>query len=151
MNANRLKCALLVLLLNVVIHLPAQQSEADRKLLAEIRALAEKGDAPSQVSLGVVFFHGNLGVAKDEVEAVKWYRKAAEQNYAEAQWSLGTCYAYGQGVSKDEVEAVKWYRKAAEQNYAQAQNNLSVSYAKGRGVAKDHVYAYKWTLLAAAQ
>ena len=53
-------------------------------------------------------------MAKDEVEAVKWYRKAAEQNYAEAQYNLGCCYANGQGVAKDEVEAVKWFRKAAE-------------------------------------
>ena len=30
------------------------------------------------------------GVAKDEVEAVKWFRKAAEQNYAQAQFFLGS-------------------------------------------------------------
>ena len=68
--------------------------------------------------LGTAFTVGSLGVAKDEVEAVKWYRKAAEQNYAEAQYNLGVCYANGQGVAKDEAEAVKWFRKAAEQNYA---------------------------------
>jgi TPR repeat protein len=67
------------------------------------------------------------GVAKDEVEAVKWYRKAAEQNDAEAQYNLGLCYANGQGVAKDEAEAVKWYRKAAEQNDADAQYNLGLS------------------------
>jgi len=38
------------------------------------------------------------GVAKDEVEAVKWYRKAAEQNYAKAQYDLGFCYYNGEGV-----------------------------------------------------
>ena len=69
-------------------------------------------------------------MAKDEAEAVKWYRKAAEQNDAEAQYNLGVCYANGQGVAKDEVEAVKWYRKAAEQNYAAAQYNLGVCYAQ---------------------
>ena len=31
-------------------------------------------------------------MAKDYVEAVKWYRKAAEQNIAEAQFSLGICF-----------------------------------------------------------
>ena len=34
---------------------------------------------------------------KGYVEAVKWYRKAAEQNYAEAQFNLGLCYENGQG------------------------------------------------------
>ena len=67
------------------------------------------------------------GVAKNDVEAVKWFRKAAEQNYARAQYNLGVCYAKGQGVAKDEAEAVKWYRKAAEQNYAEAQCNLGVA------------------------
>jgi len=28
------------------------------------------------------------------------YRKAAEQNYAKAQYNLGVCYAFGQGVVK---------------------------------------------------
>jgi tetratricopeptide (TPR) repeat protein len=51
-------------------------------------------------------------VAKDYAEAVKWYRKAAEQNLAVAQNRLGFCYAKGEGVAKDQVEAVKWYREA---------------------------------------
>ena len=66
--------------------------------------------------LGNCYVNGE-GVTKID-EAVKWYRKAAEQNDAEAQNDLGACYANGQGVAKDEAEAVKWYRKAAEQNYA---------------------------------
>ena len=31
--------------------------------------------------------------------AVKWYRKAADQGYAEAQSNLGELYANGQGVT----------------------------------------------------
>jgi len=85
------------------------------------------------------------------VEAVKWYRKAAEQNLAEAQYNLGVCLYAGAGVTKDQVEAVKWYRKAAEQNFAKAQFNLNVCYYNGEGVAKDYVEAYKWLLLAARQ
>jgi TPR repeat protein len=64
-------------------------------------------------------------VAKDEVEAVKWFRKAAAQNCAEAQWLLGICYAKGQGVARDEAEAVTWYRKAAECGEINALNSLA--------------------------
>ena len=85
---------------------------------------------PGPIHLGVCYADGR-GVAKDEVEAVKWYRKAAEQNDAEAQFNLGVCYANGQGVAKNEAEAVKWYRKAAEQNHAEAQYNLGVCYDNG--------------------
>src|SRR2546427_676531 len=151
MKANRLNLFLIFLCVNTFFQLPAQQSEADRKLLADIRAKAEKGDAQSQFELGTSFSVGNLGVSKDEVEAVKWYRKAAEQNYAEAQCDLGVCYERGEGVEQDYAEAVKWFRKAAEPNDDDAQYNLGVCYAKGQGIAKDYVEGYKWLLLAAAQ
>jgi len=128
-----------------------QQSEADRKELADMRSKAEKGDAQSQKDVGEVFQFGKLGVAKDEVEAVKWYHKAAEQNTAWAQFWLGFCYANGQGVAKDEVEAVKWYRKAAEHNFAPAQYKLSVCYHEGQGIAKDNLEAVKWWRKAAKQ
>ena len=151
MKANRFLFTVLFLLSAAVFRLPAQQNEADRKMLAEIRAGADKGDVKAQYELGRAFFSGTLGVAKDEAEAVKWFRKAAEQNVADAQFSLGVCYANGRGVTKDDAEAVKWFRKAAEQNLADAQYNLGVCYDSGEGVAKDEVEAYKWWLLAAGQ
>ena len=151
MKANRFLFTVLFLLSAAVFRLPAQQNEADRKVLAEIRAGADKGDAKAQYELGRAFFSGTLGVAKDEAEAVKWFRKAAEQNVADAQFSLGVCYANGQGVTEDDAESVKWFRKAAEQNLADAQYNLGVCYDSGEGVAKDEVEAYKWWLLAAGQ
>jgi TPR repeat protein len=151
MKANRVRWFLVFLLASAVFQLPAQQSEADRKLLADVRAKAEKGDAQSQYELGTAFSNGSLGAAKDDAEAVKWYRKAAEQNDGMAQNNLGACYASGEGVAKDYVEAVKWYRKAAEQNLALAQNNLGTCYAEGWGVAKDYVEAVKWWRKAAEQ
>ena len=59
-----------------------------------------------------------------------WYRLAAEQGDASAQYNLGVMYAKGRGVLKDEAEAVRWYRLAAEQGDAYAQNNLGVMYAQ---------------------
>ena len=38
-------------------------------------------------------------MVKDHAEAVKWYRKAAEQNLAVAQYNLGVCYD-GRGVAR---------------------------------------------------
>jgi TPR repeat protein len=142
---------MLFLLGSAVFQLPAQQSEADRKLLADVRAKAEKGDAQSQFVLGGTFYWGNLGVTRNYVEAVKWYRKAAEQNLAVAQSDLGGCYYLGQGVVKDYVEAVKWYRKAAEQNLAYAQGHLGVCYFFGQGVATNDVEAVEWYRKAAEQ
>src|SRR2546430_439433 len=151
MRANRFLFTVLFLLSAAVFRLPAQQNEADRKVLAEIRAGADKGDAKAQYELGRAFFSGTLGVAKDEAEAVKWFRKAAEQNVADAQFSLGVCYDNGRGVTKDEVEAEKWWLHAAGQSEDEAQYNLGVCYDSGEGVPKDEVEAHKWWLLAAGQ
>src|SRR6266704_6820789 len=138
MKVNRSLFMLLLLLSAALpLQMHAQPTEADRKLLADIRAKAEKGDAQSQGELGAVFTFGHLGVAKDDAEAVKWYLKAADQNVAKAQFNLGVCYDDGLGVTKNEVEAVKWFRKAAEQDYAMAQFNLGSCYQRGDGVAND--------------
>ena len=85
------------------------------------------------------------------IEAVKWYRKAAEQGYAAAQYSLGFCYDFGKGVTRDEQEAVKWYRKAADQGHITAQYNLGVSYDSGQGVTQNYKEAVKWYRKAAEQ
>jgi TPR repeat protein len=75
-------------------------------------------------------------VTKDDAVVEKWYRKAAEQGFAEAQNNLGLMCALGRGVTQDDAEAVKWYRKAAEQGYAPAQNTLGEMRRQGRGVRK---------------
>ena len=111
---------------------------------------ADQNDKTVQFYLGKVYAEG-YGVAKDEREAVKWYRKAAEQGQARAQCNLGRMYANGRGVPKDDYEAVKWYRKAADQGDATGQCSLGVCYAEGCGVAKDEREAVKWYRKAAEQ
>ena len=51
---------------------------------------------------------------------MKWFRLAAEQGYANAQFNMGYSYAKGYGLKKDKVEAMKWLRLAAEQGYEDA-------------------------------
>ena len=116
----------------------------------ELLNKAKAGDADAQVSLGFMYDNG-IGVAEDDVEAVKWYRKAAEQGNAKAQNNLGVMYEKGKGVAEDDAEAVKWYRKAAEQGDANAQHNLGVMYDHGEGVAQDAAEATRWFRKAAEQ
>ena len=118
--------------------------------LSETRVKAEQGDAQAQHNLGAMYEKG-LGVAKDDVQAVLWYRKAADQGLAQAQSNLGVMYKNGRGVAKDEVLAVQWYRKAADQGNALGQNNLGVMSRDGRGAAKDDALAVTWFRKAAEQ
>jgi TPR repeat protein len=64
-----------------------------------------------------------LGVAQDDVQAVKWYGKAAEQGHALAQFNLGGMYGSGRGVKRDEVRSFMWLTLAAEGGDVAAASN----------------------------
>lgn len=106
------------------------------------RPLAEQKFATMEFLMGAV--HAASG---NDEEAVKWYRKSAEQGYARAQNNLGSMYEDGRGVSPNDKEAARWYFKAASQGLAEAQTNLGAMDA----AAKDYVKAYAWFRIAAAQ
>ncbi|WON72889.1 caspase, EACC1-associated type [Nitrosospira sp. Is2] len=92
-----------------------------------------------------------LGNDNTNYPAIHKYQKAAEEGNADAQNSLGSSYADGEGVPKDPAKAIGWYLKAAEQNNRYAQANLGWSYAHGEGVPKDAVKAVEWYRKAADQ
>lgn len=129
MKATRLIFTLLFASSVAVVRLGAQQTKVDQKPIDEVKAKAEAGDAEVQAELGVRYEHGK-GVAKDQVEAVKWYRKAAEQNNADAQYKLGMCFEYGRGVAEDSVEAYKWLLLSARQGDEGAKAFLTVMESK---------------------
>jgi hypothetical protein len=52
-------------------------------------------------------------VPQDFAQAAAWFRKAAEQGDADAQYSLGGLYYIGQGVPQDWAEAYYWNDLAA--------------------------------------
>lgn len=82
-----------------------------------------------------------LDVAKDEDDAVKRFRKAAEAGDTKGMVSLGFLYAGGCGVVQNEPEAVTWYRKAAEAGDAEGMVNLGLAYYAGFGVDKNNAKA----------
>ena len=76
-----------------------------------------------------------LGVPQDDVEAVRWYRVAADQGLALAQFSLGVRYATGLGVPQDDVEAYKWLNLATTYTDASKQEE----YAEARDAAAERL------------
>ena len=61
-----------------------------------------------------------------------WFRQAADQGAADAQYNLGVMYGNGQGVPQDDVEAHKWSNLAAsrvtgdeQKEYAEARDLLA--------------------------
>jgi TPR repeat protein len=96
-------------------------------------------------------YSSGRGVPQDDAQAVEWYRKAADQGNADAQFFLASCYDAGAGVPRDYAQGAKWWRKAAEQGNAAAQKNLGWKYLRGVGVPQDYVLAHIWLNLAASR
>ena len=84
------------------------------KVVAECRRLADQGDAAAQNMLGNIFAIGTDDVPYDDDEAIKWYRKSAEQGFGHAQYNLAIMYVNGSGVAQDIVQAYMWFNLSAE-------------------------------------
>lgn len=128
---------------------------------------AEQGYAKAQYNLGCYYSRGQsdsgrsvpggatvwskIGAPKNLVEALKWYRKAAENGHAQAQYVMGKFYYTGESLPKDQVEAFKWWRKAAENGHARSAFNVGVMCFLGHGTDKDYADAAKWFNVRAMQ
>ncbi len=149
-KADEARHLLLTVISKHLVAPPIVLTAPDPRPFEEIKAKAEAGDAAAQFQMGRRYELGE-GVAKNPVESLKWYRKAAEQNQPKAQYYVGISYYQGDGVAKDQVEAAKWFRKAADHNLVAAKNNLGFCYEKGEGVTQDLAEAVKWYSEAAEQ
>ncbi len=88
------------------------KEEVDADYVETVRRDAMRGDRYWQYFLGMCYYLGGDGVPQDYPEAVKWFRKAAEQGEGKARIQLGDCYHCGYGVPIDLHEAAKWYKLA---------------------------------------
>ena len=69
-------------------------------------------------------YENGRGVQRSFVQAVEWYRRAADQGYAAAQLNLSTLYFNGSGVPKDGKLAYLWCLVSRAQGNMNAQKNV---------------------------
>ncbi|HZF00922.1 MAG TPA: tetratricopeptide repeat-containing serine protease family protein [Methylomirabilota bacterium] len=133
----------------------------------EIKTKAEQGDVEAQYSLAFDLENRTLLESKTNVianinEAVKWYRKSAEQGNILSQEKLAGILRYGAPfggilplltniVERNPSEAAKWYLCAAKQGDTFSQYSIGDMYEKGEGVVKNYAEAVKWYRGAANQ
>ena len=110
--------------------------------------LARQQHAAAMYSLGLMHAEGQ-GIARNDAEALKWYRRAVTKRYAPAQYAMARLYEQGRGVPKSQSSAMKWYRLAGQQGHIAAQLALGLIYDEGRGVPQNGWQAEKWYRLAA--
>lgn len=92
------------------------------------------------------------GITNNREFAAKYYKKAADQGLAEAQYELSHYYDQSRSnVSRNDLSAGQWMLSAALKGYANAQYSLAFFYHKGRNVYCDEYASIFWYYMAAKQ
>ena len=91
------------------------------------------------------------GAPQDRSQAAAWYRKAAEQGDARAQFNLGLMYRYGPGYSPGLEEWAVMFHPAPGHTGSTAKSSPAAKTNPGSGIPKDYIEAHKWMSLAAAR
>ena len=107
---------------NLTLGLAAFEAKNYLDAFKLLKPIAERGDAEAQCIVANMY-HLGLGLEKDVLEAVKWYKKSAEQGYCVASNNLAEIFAIGdRDIATDRTEAEKWYQKAKEQRFLHCRN-----------------------------
>jgi len=123
------------------------QDKAKDLRLEDLQSLEEKSDAgdPEAETLLALALHSGTLLRRDDAEALRLLRKAADQGSMAAQESLGIFLAMGIGMEQPApTEALEWYKKAAQQGSLDAATNIALMYDTGTGIPKDPAQALIW-------
>lgn len=123
-----------------------EEKESETQKQDDKEQTSESDEATKWLRLGL-----DAELNENYSDAIQWYRKAAGQGIAEAQYRLGLCYENGNGIRKNRKTAVNWYKKAAELGFAEANNHLGFCYENGICVTADITEAIKFYQKAADQ
>jgi len=86
------------------------------------------------------------GVPQNYKEAARWFRLAADQGDAVAQFFLGLSYANGSGVPQDYVQSHMWFNLAGaggEPNAAKARDSVAQKMTSAQ-IAEAQRLAREW-------
>ncbi len=119
------------------------KSKDYRTAFAELDPLAQKGDGQALYYVGMLYSDG-LGVDQNLAEAMRLFRRSAEQGNPDGQNAMGYSYMMGDGVEKNFDTARLWLNKAAAQGSTKAYRSLGKTYLDGWGVKKDEAQATAW-------
>ncbi|KAJ1976819.1 hypothetical protein H4R34_003834 [Dimargaris verticillata] len=106
--------------------------------LNELKTLARKGHASSQIELATIYIERQINLP----DAVHLLTKAAQNNQPMANVKLGDIHRQGTGVEKDALKAKKYYENAVEQDHARALQYFTQAAAKGVPEAQHNVAVY---------
>lgn len=112
------------------------------------RATTKHASGVDMHNVGACYEQG-VGVPKNDKEAVRWFRAAADAGFMRANFCLGNCYADGRGVTQDHAESVRLFQLAAQAGDVDAQYALACCYSMERSAWRNGTTAAMWLRKAA--
>ena len=121
-----------------------ETNASNEDIVVAYRKSAEMGNPEAMCFLGEWYQYGEKGLTVDIQESFRWWKKAAEIGYYQAQYKIGDCYDFGKGVTEDKKEALKWFKRSASKDYIPAVYVLGLCYHYGNGIRKNKREALKY-------
>ncbi len=88
---------------------------------------------------------------QDYAQAAEWYRKAADQGIADAEYNLGVAVFQRPGRAAGLCPGRRVVPQGRRPGRSEAQTNLGLLYDHGQGVPQDYAQAARWYRMAADQ
>ncbi len=115
------------------------------KAMSLAQTAAAKNCTKAMVFLGLEYFNGKHGIARNMPAALKWFKAGSELGDRQAMFSLGIAYMGDlPGMAKDEKTGLFWIKKAAELGSPIAMRVLSKYYNEGTVTEKNIIAARYW-------
>lgn len=115
---------------------------------AKAKLEAASGEPQKVTTLANCYLYG-IGTEKNQVEATRLHRIAAERKHPFAMYMYGSALRLGIGTQKDVVAGVAMIRAAAETGLPEAEYEMYELLTVGEDIKADHAAARKWQLIAA--
>lgn len=124
-------------------------TEENPHALHELGLLCERGELPAVSPTGA-----GLPASKEgqQEQALEYFTRAAELNYAPSQFRLGSAYEYGTlGCAVDPERSIAWYTRASQKGEPESELAMSGWYLTGSNgiLAQSDTEAYLWAQKAA--
>jgi hypothetical protein len=126
-----------------IIYLGSDNKNKTPEEFSKIRKLLEQSQSNSisKYLLGYSYLQGFM-VKKNEQKAFTLIKKAADDEYDEAQLVLASLYIQGKGTPKNYTRAVEYLQCAVDQGNFEAMYQLATIYAEGKIYKKNIMKAH---------
>ena len=110
---------------------------------------ANRGSPYAMCEIGNAYLNAQGGYKKDDKEAFKWYKNAAELGYGPGLRNVAGLYIRGKGVEKVPQKAIEYLKSAIEKGDVRAMVALGAIYVSGEGVLVNMEEGVKYLQMAA--